>query len=589
MEAEKLSHDDYHIGWICALPLEMVAAKAMLDKIHPPLPQARHDRNNYALGEISHHNVVIACLPSGVYGIVSAAVVAEQMLSTFRSIQFSFMVGIGGGVPNPSTDIRLGDVVVSKPTDRHSGVIQYDFGKTIAQGQLYQTGTLNKPPQALLTAISHLQSSYMISNPQIPQILANTRQKFPALETLFAYLGTENDFLFKSEFHHRECNNICSSGDCCDYIVTRPTRTSNIPQVHYGLIASGSQVMKDAMTRDRLVREHDILCFEMEAAGLMDHFPCLVVRGICDYADSHKNENWQPYAAATAAAYARELLCILPAEQVEERRDLLFRASHPLLSDALVELQRMPAHTEGILTTKVFPSFVLHNLIPAESNFLGSLTTNKLYPRQDFHVPAAPLSLSRVDMIVQDGRHTIKTSFHAANSRASSLYTRATSTNETEIFEVDGSRSCVLKNSGQWFEDVCSEIHTRRWIEKQIMRSIKTQIHLVVGFRSLWHERIPITSSQAQVFESPDPMGARMNRGDEANRERPLYIFPGELIYAVQYRKLKFAWYRSRDLDLAQLQRGNCWLSLFTERGDDVDEDEDVIEVQLDSVDEDIL
>lgn len=497
MEAEKLSHDDYQIGWICALPLEMVAAKAMLDKIHLPLPQDRHDENNYVLGAISHHNVVIACLPSGVYGMVSAAVVAEQMLSTFRSIRFNVMVGIGGGVPNPSTDIRLGDVVVSKPTDRHSGVIQYDFGKAIAEGQLRQTGSLNKPPQALLTAISHLRSMYMMGSPQISQILANARQNFPALENEFAYPGTENDFLFKPAFHHRECNNICGSSDCCDHVVTRPRRTSNIPHVHYGLIASGSQVMKDSMTRDRLAREHDILCYEMEAAGLMDHFRCLVVRGICDYADSHKNNNWQAYAAATAAAYAKELLCILPAEKVEGGRDPLFSASHTLLSDA-----RKPAYADRILPTKAFPSFILHNLIPAESDFIGSLTMNKLYPRQDFHIPTATVSLSRVDMIVQDGRHTIEISTHEANSRASSLYIRPTGAKETEMFEVDGSRSCVLKNSGPWFEDVCSEPRTRRWIEKQIMRSTKSQIHLIVGFRSLWHERIPVTSSQAQDFES---------------------------------------------------------------------------------------
>ena len=52
--------------------------------------------------------------------------------------------------------------------------------------------------------------------------------------------------------------------------------------------------------------------------GLVDTFPCLVIRGICDYADSHKNKIWQPYAAATAAAYAKELLGIIPGDQVEK-------------------------------------------------------------------------------------------------------------------------------------------------------------------------------------------------------------------------------------------------------------------------------
>jgi nucleoside phosphorylase len=75
--------------------------------------------------------------------------------------------------------------------------------------------------------------------------------------------------------------------------------------------------MKHGATRDKLSRQDNILCFEMEAAGMMDHFPCLVVRGICDYCDSHKNKQWQPYAAATAAAYAKELLFLMQPKSSE--------------------------------------------------------------------------------------------------------------------------------------------------------------------------------------------------------------------------------------------------------------------------------
>jgi nucleoside phosphorylase len=99
-----LSHNDYAIGWICALPLEMAAAKLMLDEIHDNLPQPSTDHNCYTLGRIHSHNIAIACLPSGVYGTTSAATVMAQMLSTFRSIQFGLMVGIGGGVPT-KTDV----------------------------------------------------------------------------------------------------------------------------------------------------------------------------------------------------------------------------------------------------------------------------------------------------------------------------------------------------------------------------------------------------------------------------------------------------------------------------------------------------
>src|ERR1700723_4215572 len=126
MSAILMTHEDYTVAWICALPLEAAAAKAMLDKTHLQLSQSAADDNAYMLGEISGHNIVIACLPSGVYGTVSAATVAAHMRITFPSIRFGLMVGIGGGVPSTNNDIRLGDIVVSKPTSGFGGVVQYD-------------------------------------------------------------------------------------------------------------------------------------------------------------------------------------------------------------------------------------------------------------------------------------------------------------------------------------------------------------------------------------------------------------------------------------------------------------------------------
>jgi nucleoside phosphorylase len=115
------SYGDYTIGWICALPLEMSAAKAMLDFVHPTLPNPTNDQNTYALGKMGAHNIVIACMSSGVYGMTSATRVASQMLSSFPSIRFGLMVGIGGGAPCTNADIRLGDVVVSHPTEKFRG------------------------------------------------------------------------------------------------------------------------------------------------------------------------------------------------------------------------------------------------------------------------------------------------------------------------------------------------------------------------------------------------------------------------------------------------------------------------------------
>jgi nucleoside phosphorylase len=312
-----LRHHDYTVAWVCAIPVEMAAAKAMLDEIHPDLPTTFNDQNSYVLGRIHAHNVVVACLPSGVYGTTSAATVANQMLSTFGSIRFGLMVGIGGGAPSKEADVRLGDVVVSKPTRDFGGVVQYDFGKTVVQGVFERTGMLNKPPQILLTAIARLQADQMMEPSRIPEFLSDMIATYPRMRAEFTYRGQEQDRLFDAASDHNGLENTC---DTCEVnrLVTRPARDRHDPVIHYGLIASGNQVIQHGVTRDKLSQELGILCFEMEAAGLMDNFPCLVIRGISDYADSHKNKQWQEYAAAAAAAYAKELLSVIHPNQVEE-------------------------------------------------------------------------------------------------------------------------------------------------------------------------------------------------------------------------------------------------------------------------------
>jgi nucleoside phosphorylase len=139
--------NDYTVGWVCALPPEMAAAKGMLDEIHEDLQeQDSSDHNSYVLGQIYHHNVVIASLPAGVYGTTPAATVAKDMLRTFPSIRVGLMVGIGVAAPSSTRDIRLGDVVVSEPYGTSEGVIQYDRGKTTQEGKFQRTESLNSPP-----------------------------------------------------------------------------------------------------------------------------------------------------------------------------------------------------------------------------------------------------------------------------------------------------------------------------------------------------------------------------------------------------------------------------------------------------------
>ena len=313
ISSRQLSHEDYTIGWICALPLEMTAARAMLDEEHLMLPVPASDHNVYKLGSIYSHNVVIVCLPAGVYGLTSATAVGLSMRSTFpNSVNMPLMVGIGGGVPSKTHDIRLGDVVVSHPSPESPAVKQYDYGKTIENGMLECRGTLNKPAHGLLNAVASLRAQHDLYAPQTPLNISTALNKYSLLQ--HRYPGVTEDILYEPGCEHVVETSVCEVCGPLKQVIRSP-RLSIAPIVHYGSIASGNQVIKHARTRDRLAQQHGILCFEMEAAGLMDYLLCLVIRGISDYCDSYKHKQFQGYAALAAAAYAKELLSIIPVKQ----------------------------------------------------------------------------------------------------------------------------------------------------------------------------------------------------------------------------------------------------------------------------------
>ncbi|CVL06935.1 related to ankyrin [Fusarium mangiferae] len=317
---------EYIVGWICALHIEYVAAKTFLDEKHePPEFVSTNDNNLYTLGKIGKHNTVIAVLPHGEYGIAPAASVARDMLHSFPNIRIGLMVGIGGGAPSPKHDIRLGDIVVSASDNgKHGGVFNFDHGKVI-QGQPFkESGFLNQPPMILRTAVQGLRSEYEAEGHQLERDINEILDHKGRLRKKYGRPQAITDRLYQPWVLHQphvdpncdHCSNDPSS------LIVRAERTSDEdhPTIHYGLIASSNKLMKDATIRDELAKK-GVLCFETEAAGLMNHFPCLVIRGICDYADTHKNDQWQGYAAMTAAAYAKDLLCqIHPNRAVAEAK-----------------------------------------------------------------------------------------------------------------------------------------------------------------------------------------------------------------------------------------------------------------------------
>jgi nucleoside phosphorylase len=308
----QLGPTDYKVGWICATPVELAAASEMLDEEHESLSPNPDDDNIYTLGRIGDHLVVIACLPAGQRGTSAAATVASQMRSTFGSLRFGLLVGIGSGVPAVERDIRLGDVVVSQPNKQLGGVVQYDLGQRGTDGRFSRTGSLNAPPKVLLAALQKLKANHQRGRNKSTEYLDKLCSK---KDLGFRQPEKETDLFFRTEYKHvggRNCEECGTEG-----LIARDAREGKQVVAHYGTIASGNQDIRDSETRQQLSGDlGGVLCFEMEAAGLMNGFPCLVIRGICDYADSHKDDKWQGYAVASAAAYAKELLTIIPAAEV---------------------------------------------------------------------------------------------------------------------------------------------------------------------------------------------------------------------------------------------------------------------------------
>jgi nucleoside phosphorylase len=338
MDRKNLKHDDYTVAWICPLVVEQFAALAMLDEKHERLPQPEHDHNTYNLGSIYGHNVVIARLPMA--GNCFAATVVAQLRNTYPRLRFGLLVGIGGGVPT-STDegpIRLGHVVVSQPVGQHSGAVQYDHGKAEAN-KFVRKGYLAPPPHVLLNAALEAQVHRLgMSTDPLAAHLNRIDTSKPRLRH-FKRPKADQDYLYEPGYIHLDREKSCKLCGCdTSKRVIRDAEDSDDDSIcdndddwvviHRGTIASGEVVMRDGLQRDALAQEHEILCFEMEAAGALNDFPCLVIRGISDYSDSHKNDKWHGYAAAVAAAYARELFNHMPVDEVKqckiaERGDLM--------------------------------------------------------------------------------------------------------------------------------------------------------------------------------------------------------------------------------------------------------------------------
>ncbi|KAJ3469555.1 hypothetical protein MRS44_003620 [Fusarium solani] len=319
--------DEFEVAIICALPLEYDAVSYIFDEFWDQdgdrYGRAPNDPNTYTTGRIGNFNVVLALLSR--MGKTNAASTAASIAMSFSGLRMALLVGVCGAAPrNKDEEILLGDVVIS------SRVIEYDFGRQ------YPDRFVRKDT---------LEDSHGRPNKDIRSLLV-TLETDRGLNKASGQVwlpGTSEDTLFEATDRHKHHGlPSCACRDCfndshpvCEKAINSPCAdlgcnngpvvarerlrakqqaeqdseaTAQYPAVHIGLVASGDKVMKSAAERDRLSKEEGVIAFDMEGAGVRDELPCIIVKGVCDYADSHKNKKWQPFAATTAASAAKALL-----------------------------------------------------------------------------------------------------------------------------------------------------------------------------------------------------------------------------------------------------------------------------------------
>ncbi|KAF0643860.1 hypothetical protein FPSE5266_07143 [Fusarium pseudograminearum] len=326
----------FRVAIICALPREADAVSLLFDHFwdreRGPYGRADGDTNRYITGRIGGHDVVLVVLPN--MGSNNAAAATASLRSSYTGLNLALLVGICSGIPRIANfDAYLGDVIVSKV------IVQYDYGRQYP-GHFFvknnvedSLGRANKDIRSLL-AVLETEFVRKWLKDDASKYLKDLQEaaKRERRQANYQYPGTNEDKLYPTTYTHRHrqgcsvCDDpnafcesaskaLCTATGCDPAHLTVRERLEEIisggnfrPGVFIGRIGSGNTVMKSGADRDQIAAQHNLIAFEMEGAGAWDEVPCIVVKGICNYADSHKNKVWQDFAAATAAAVAKAIL-----------------------------------------------------------------------------------------------------------------------------------------------------------------------------------------------------------------------------------------------------------------------------------------
>ncbi|EPS37714.1 hypothetical protein H072_8570 [Dactylellina haptotyla CBS 200.50] len=342
------SRDDFEIAIICAVKPEYDAVTLLLDEFFDDdgytYGRAAQDQNTYLTGRIGQYNVVLALLPG--MGKANAAQTAANFRSSFGGIELALLVGICGGVPTASDgqEIILGDVIIS------GSIIQYDLGRQFPNGFRRKStlndnlGRANADVRGFVAMLSTCHVSERLEARTSHHLAKLQREASRRHPGKYDYPGPAADKLFEATYLHKHqlsanCE-ICKQGvdNVCEHAMhgavcgelhcdeshlvwrkrldakakelksTASVHEVQQPMLHIGTVASGDTVMRSGEIRDNIAKRDSIIAFEMEGAGVWDNLSCIIIKGVCDYSDCHKNKKWQNFAAATAASAMKAIL-----------------------------------------------------------------------------------------------------------------------------------------------------------------------------------------------------------------------------------------------------------------------------------------
>lgn len=352
MATPPASRDDFEVALVCSLPLEYDAVSLLFDQFWDEngdqYGRAIGDPNTYTTGRFGKFDVVLVLLPNT--GKVSAASATASLRSSYPGLRLVILTGICGAVPSSDAgdEILLGDVIISKT------VVQYDYGRQYPDDFVAKDTTedsLGRPDKNIRSLITVLETARererveeraAVFLEQIQDLAAKKSRRFKA--DTYQYPGAASDKLFEASYRHKHYSSpqclcaqwrdysdpVCEESRllACDvlgcdekYVIPRrrlgthrqpeqqdPGEEARIPSVLIGRFGSSDKMLRSGEHRDLIAKHYGVLAFEMEGAGVWDELPCIIVKGVCNYADSHTNNNWQSFAAATAASVAKSLV-----------------------------------------------------------------------------------------------------------------------------------------------------------------------------------------------------------------------------------------------------------------------------------------